>query len=92
VLRNGRDPGTGSELVDTVVALELDGDGWWAFGGAESRQATAVRRHLRRDLGWPAERVSMTGYWRRADRRWAPGSERRGRDRAESRLRVELPR
>ena len=40
------------------------GDGWWAFGGAESRQVTTVRRHVREELGWPAERVSMTGYWR----------------------------
>jgi NADPH-dependent ferric siderophore reductase len=66
VFRDGRAPGTGTELVDAVVALDLDGDGWWGFGGAESRQVTAVRSHLRRERGWPAERVSMTGYWRRS--------------------------
>jgi hypothetical protein len=48
VFRDGRAPGTGTELVDAVVALDLDGDGWWGFGGAESRQVTAVRSHLRR--------------------------------------------
>jgi len=67
VLRNGREPGTGTELVDAVLALDLGGDGWWAFGGAESRQVTAVRKHLRRQLGWPGEHVSMTGYWRRGE-------------------------
>jgi NADPH-dependent ferric siderophore reductase len=63
--RGGREAGVGDDLVDTVRSLALDGDGWWAFGGAEYRQVTAVRRLLRQELGWPAERVSMTGYWRR---------------------------
>jgi NADPH-dependent ferric siderophore reductase len=44
---------------------DAGGTEWWAFGGAESRQITAVRKHLRQEVGWPAERVSMTGYWRR---------------------------
>jgi NADPH-dependent ferric siderophore reductase len=62
--RDGRPAGLGTAFVDTVRAIDLSGDGWWAFGGAESRQVTKVRRHVRDDLGWPAERVSMTGYWR----------------------------
>lgn len=37
-----------------------------AFGGAESRRISAVRRHLRHVVGLPAARVSMTGYWRRS--------------------------
>jgi NADPH-dependent ferric siderophore reductase len=62
--RDGRQAGVGTAFVDTVRSLDLSGDGWWAFGGAESRQVTKVRRHVRDELGWPAERVSMTGYWR----------------------------
>lgn len=38
----------------------------YAWGGAESRAITAVRKHLRDERGLPATRVSMTGYWRRA--------------------------
>jgi NADPH-dependent ferric siderophore reductase len=63
--RDGREPGTGDAFVAAVRDLDLDGS-WWAFGGAESRQITAVRSHLRRERGWPAERVSMAGYWRRS--------------------------
>ena len=28
---------------------------------------TAVRKHVRRELGWPRERVSLVAYWRHAD-------------------------
>jgi NADPH-dependent ferric siderophore reductase len=64
--RDGRPAGEGTAFLDTVRALNLSGDGWWAFGGAESRQVTKVRRYVRDELGWPAEQVSMTGYWRRS--------------------------
>ncbi len=36
-----------------------------AFGAAESRQISAIRRYLRSEVGMPAAVVSMTGYWRR---------------------------
>ncbi|MCC6438866.1 MAG: SIP domain-containing protein [Acidimicrobiales bacterium] len=36
-----------------------------AFGAAESRHISAVRRYVRRELGLPADAVLMTGYWRR---------------------------
>jgi NADPH-dependent ferric siderophore reductase len=36
-----------------------------AFGAAESRQITAVRKYLRRELGLRSDQVFMTGYWRR---------------------------
>lgn len=66
VFRGADPPGTGTRLVDAVRHLELDVDGCYAFGGAESRQIAAVRAHLRRDRHLPADRVRMTGYWRRA--------------------------
>jgi NADPH-dependent ferric siderophore reductase len=38
----------------------------YAWGGAESRAMTAVRRYLRREVGLAREQVSMTPYWRHA--------------------------
>lgn len=35
-----------------------------AFGAAESRQISAIRRYLRSEVGLAAAVVSMTGYWR----------------------------
>jgi NADPH-dependent ferric siderophore reductase len=58
-------PGTGSRLLDAVRALDLDVDGLAAFGAAESRQVTAIRKYLRHERGMAPEQVSMTGYWRR---------------------------
>jgi len=64
--RAGRLPGTTSMLVDAVRTLSFHGAaGLYAWGGAESRCITAVRDHLRNEVGMAAECVSMTGYWRR---------------------------
>ncbi|MEM1334309.1 MAG: siderophore-interacting protein [Actinomycetota bacterium] len=65
VFRNGAAAGTGTALLDAVRDIDLDIDTTYAFGAAESRRITEVRKHLRHDAGMPAERVSMTGYWRR---------------------------
>ncbi len=67
VFRGDDEPGTGDRLLSVVRELELDADGLVAFGAAESRQITAVRKYVRHELGIPAARVSMTGYWRRND-------------------------
>ncbi|HEX2575445.1 MAG TPA: siderophore-interacting protein [Aquihabitans sp.] len=65
-VRRAGEPGTGDELLDEVAALDIGDVGRWAaFGGAESRQVTRIRRLLRHERGLPAERVLMTGYWRR---------------------------
>ena len=52
---------------------------WFAGEAADSR---AVRRHLRHDLGWPAARYDVLGYWRAGQAEWtrryeqlAPGLE-----------------
>ena len=57
--------GEGTALVDAVAALSLDTTGLYAYGAAESREVTAVRKHLRRTVGMPADQVQMIGYWRR---------------------------
>lgn len=68
VFRGDEAPGTGTRLIDAVRELDLDRPGLVAFGAAESRQVSAIRRLLRRDHGMAADHVSMTGYWRRAAR------------------------
>jgi NADPH-dependent ferric siderophore reductase len=63
--RGGIEPGRHGGLYDAVSAVDLgDGRGWAAFGGAESRQVTRVRKLLRHERGLSAGQVSMTGYWR----------------------------
>ncbi len=56
-------PGVTNRLLDAVAGFIDAPDA--AFGAGESRQITAVRRHVRQQLGLPAARVQMTGYWRR---------------------------
>jgi NADPH-dependent ferric siderophore reductase len=63
--RGDVEPGRHPGLVEAVAEVDLGyGRGWEAFGGAESRQITKVRKLLRRERGLPAAQVSMTGYWR----------------------------
>jgi NADPH-dependent ferric siderophore reductase len=38
-----------------------------AFGAAESRQISEIRRSLRSEFAMSADHVSMIGYWRRQD-------------------------
>ncbi len=65
LFRGDAEAGTGDALLGAVRQLDLDPAGLVAFGAAESRQITAVRRYLRDDVGMPAANVFMTGYWRR---------------------------
>lgn len=65
--RDGRHAGTTDVLVDAVrsIAPTLSAT-TYAWGGAESGAMTAVRRHLRHELRFAKEQVSMTPYWRHA--------------------------
>ncbi|MEM9614395.1 MAG: SIP domain-containing protein [Actinomycetota bacterium] len=63
--RGDAEPGTSGLLLAAVQGLTLEVGGLQAFGAAESREISAVRRYLRNDLGATADRVHMTGYWRR---------------------------
>lgn len=59
-------PGTVNHLLDAARA-EVDTARVVpaaAFGAAESRQISAIRRYLRSEVGLAAAVVSMTGYWR----------------------------
>src|SRR5690606_6528938 len=66
VYRGDDEPGTGTRLLDAVRDVDVTREGLVAFGAAESRQVSAIRRYLRRERGFAADHVSMTGYWRRA--------------------------
>lgn len=61
--RDGRPPGRSPVLLDAVRRLDVD-PGTYAYGGAESKQITAVRRYLREERELASAQVSMTGYWR----------------------------
>lgn len=76
VHRHGRPAGTAPELVlDAVRDLDLDPVGGYVWGGGEGRAMTAVRKLVRRELGWPRERVSLVAYWRHADSPAVPDEE-----------------
>jgi NADPH-dependent ferric siderophore reductase len=62
--RRGLPAGRTTLLVDTVRGLDWPAAQGYAWGGAESRCITAVRRHVRDERGLSPVAVSMTGYWR----------------------------
>jgi NADPH-dependent ferric siderophore reductase len=64
--RRGREAGTTDLLVEAVRSASPPSPTTYAWGGAESRAVSAVRRHLRHEVGLAKERVSMTPYWRHA--------------------------
>ena len=64
--RHGAPAGTTTLLVDAVRSMAWPTGNAYAWGGAESRCITAVRRHVRTERGLRPEAVSMTGYWRHA--------------------------
>lgn len=61
--RGAAAPGITSLLLDAVRSVEVPAD-VYAWGGAETKAMTAIRRYLRDDVGLPQARVDMTGYWR----------------------------
>jgi NADPH-dependent ferric siderophore reductase len=70
--------GTTTQLFDAVQALDLPEGAPYVWGGGESRTMTRIRRHLRHEVGYPRERVSLTPYWRHsahADDPEDPGDE-----------------
>ena len=67
-----------SALPQAVSSIALpSGPGYVWFAG-EAGAARAVRRHLRSELGWPAERYTAIGYWRDQAEAWLARYERVG--------------
>lgn len=68
---NGRTKGISSadvvgQLSNEVERCSLIGQRTYVFGAGESLEIYAVRRYLRNDLALDAERVAVSGYWRRS--------------------------
>lgn len=64
--RDGAEAGRTTELLDAVREIDVPVEGTYAWGGAESRTITQVRKHLRGERGLTRAQVSMVGYWRHA--------------------------
>ena len=67
--RNGAAAGTTTALLAEVQQLDLSDGTIYAWGGAESRVVTSIRRYLRDTIGLQHDAVAMTGYWRHASTR-----------------------
>lgn len=63
--RDRRHAGTTTLLVDAVRQAPPS-PATYVWGGAESRAVSAVRRHVRHEVGLAREQVSLTPYWRHA--------------------------
>ncbi|WP_415972317.1 siderophore-interacting protein [Rhodococcus sp. 077-4] len=73
VAGNGRAP---SELSDAVRAYEIpEGNGYVWFGG-EASAGRAVRKYMRGELRFPADRLAIVGYWRDDKEVWLERYER----------------
>ena len=61
---------SGGDLVRRATeCLPAGGRGYCWFAG-EARQARAMRRHLRGELGWETNELDVMGYWRRHSAEW----------------------
>ena len=59
-----------SALPDAVRRHDWPaGPGYVWFAG-EAASSRAVRKHLRRELGWPPGRSTVLGYWRPRQEEW----------------------
>lgn len=64
---NGHGP---SGLLQALRELELpSGPGYLWFAG-EAAESRAVRKYVRRELGWSTDRFTIIGYWRVDKERW----------------------
>lgn len=64
VHRDGAQPGATAALAEAVRRLPLPGARPYVWGAGESRAMTAVRNHVRRDVGLAGEQVALVAYWR----------------------------
>lgn len=65
--RGDAEAGTTTALHDAVRALVLPDGRPYVWGGGESRVMTSIRKYLRKEVGYPRDRVSLTAYWRHQD-------------------------
>ncbi len=58
-------------LVEAVTSFALPETDRYVWLAGEARASRAVRRHLRRELGWPQADFSTCGYWQVDAARWS---------------------
>ena len=67
VAGNGHGP---SRLLEVLKRIEFPaGPGYIWFAG-EASESRAVRKYVRRELGWTTDRFTIIGYWRMDQERW----------------------
>lgn len=72
---NGHGP---SRMLAALQQLELPpGPGYLWFAG-EAAESRAIRKYLRRGLGWTSDRFTILGYWRVDQERWMARYEQVG--------------
>jgi NADPH-dependent ferric siderophore reductase len=57
-------------LADAVTSRDLPGGDRYVWLAGEARASRAVRRHLRRELGWPQSDFYTCGYWQIEAEKW----------------------
>jgi NADPH-dependent ferric siderophore reductase len=57
-------------LAEAVTSRELPADDRYVWLAGEARASRAVRRHLRRELGWPQTDFYTCGYWQIEAEKW----------------------
>ncbi|MEV6123541.1 siderophore-interacting protein [Streptomyces sp. NPDC052077] len=67
---NGHGPSRLAELVAAAVPPGTDPTGGYVWAAGQTTACRGVRRHLRRDLGLPAERFKVVGYWMPGAETW----------------------
>ncbi|MFE3293390.1 siderophore-interacting protein [Rhodococcus sp. NPDC059234] len=64
---NGHGP---SALPDHLASLPLPPGPGYVWSAGESGASRTIRAHLRRRLGWGADRFDVMGYWQADKERW----------------------
>lgn len=62
--RGGTPSGESSLLAEAVRKAEVPGGEVYAWGGAESRKISAIRKHLRAEHGIGKSRLGLIAYWK----------------------------
>lgn len=59
-----------SALLDTLKAYAFPDSPGYIWLAAEATISREVRKHVRRELGWPIDRFEIIGYWRARKEEW----------------------
>lgn len=75
---NGIAPGALTALIARKLPELLDQGPGYVWYSGEAGQSRSIRKLLRREHGWPLERVASVGYWRQDSERWSATFEQVG--------------